>query len=94
MLYEFDCVWGVVGGVHLHVRCMYRRKAPSLWDLGKLASTLKLCSCDLYAQNYYCFWGPHKNKVVFFLSLISASYYVQRSCTEPMPNLDPPILLQ
>lgn len=66
MLYEFDCVWGVVGGVHLHVRCMYRRKAPSLWDLGKLASTLKLCSCDLYAQNYYCFWGPHKNKVVFF----------------------------
>ena len=57
MLYEFDCVWGVVGGVHLHVRCMYRRKAPSLWDLGKLASTLKLCSCDFIRTKLLLFLG-------------------------------------
>ena len=62
--------------IYMYVVCTEERHHPyGIW--AKLASTSKLCGCDLYAQNYYCFWGPHKNKVVFFLSLISASYYVQ-----------------
>ena len=51
--------------IYMYVVCTEERHHPyGIW--AKLASTSKLCGCDLYAQNYYCFWGPHKNKVVFF----------------------------
>ena len=67
VIYEFNCVWGVVEGVHLHVRCMYRRKAIPMGS-GQNWHQLRSFAVVIYTHKITIVSGGHtKIKLCFFV---------------------------